>query len=106
GPTAGEYNLQDTHKIPGGSVFALAATSDGGRLRVAVAQGEGRRAFNKDPEPGDVAIWDSATQKVVRFDPGHKKPITALAFSPDATRLVTGSADQTARLGDLTASKR
>ncbi len=96
-----QISLRDTYKIPGGTVFALASAADG-HLRVAVSAGEGRARFGKEaPVDGEVNLWDGAGEKVQGFETGHKRNVTALAFSPDGTRLATGSADQTARLWDL-----
>ncbi len=95
-------SLRDTHKIPGGAVFALACAADG-QLRVGVAAGVPEPILlGREAAPGDIAIWDSATGQVRSFDPGHKLSITALAFSPDATHLATGSVDQSVKLWDLT----
>jgi serine/threonine protein kinase len=99
------YTLRDTYEIPGGGVFALASAADG-QLRVAVAEGPpafgGFPGFGKEPSRTEVKLWDGATQKVMSFETGHKNSITSLAFSPDGSRLVTGSEDQTARLWELT----
>jgi eukaryotic-like serine/threonine-protein kinase len=91
--------LRDTFKVPGGSVFALASAADG-HLRIAAAAGD---PFDRAPDAPDgaVKLWDSDTRKVRVFETGHKRSITTLAFSPDGTRLATGSADQTAKLWDL-----
>ena len=104
-PERRRFTLRDTFKIPGGAVFAVAAASDG-RLRVAVAAGApglgaGPR-LGPAPPPGEVKVWDEETRKVRAFETGHKDSVTSLAFSPDGTLLATGSADQSARLWDLT----
>jgi hypothetical protein len=45
-----------------------------------------------------VAIWDVQTgHRLLRFD-AHSGSVPSVAFSPDGTRLVTGSADNTARI--------
>jgi hypothetical protein len=43
-------------------------------------------------------LWDVATGKTVATLTGHKNSVTAVAFSPDGTRVLTGSEDKTARL--------
>jgi WD40 repeat protein len=45
-------------------------------------------------------LWDAATGKAVATLAGHIAAVTAVAFSPDGTRVVTGSGDNTARLWD------
>jgi serine/threonine-protein kinase len=98
------YLLRETYEIPGGSVFALASAADG-QLRVAVAEGPrafgGFTGFGKEPSRTEVRLWDSATKKVTSFETGHKDSVTSLAFSPDGSRLATGSDDQTAKLWQL-----
>ena len=50
---------------------------------------------------GSIRLWDSSTGTVlVTFD-GHKKQITALAFSQDGTRLASGSQDTDLILWDV-----
>ncbi len=53
----------------------------------------------------DVCLWDLSGRRAAPFRlRGHEKYITALACSPDGRWLVSGSADHTARLWDLTAN--
>jgi len=43
-------------------------------------------------------LWDVATSRVVRMFIGHQKEVVAVAISPDGSKVLTGSADMTARL--------
>jgi WD40 repeat protein len=84
--------------VPGGAVFALAATEDGPRLAVA----EGPPDLGVAPkEPGKVQLWDQASGRAKAFDSGHREMILSLAFSADGRLLATGSADQTVRLWEV-----
>jgi eukaryotic-like serine/threonine-protein kinase len=47
-----------------------------------------------------VRLWDTATWKCLQTLHGHRNTIVSLRFSPDGSRLVSGSSDQTARLWD------
>jgi WD40 repeat protein len=48
---------------------------------------------------GRVYIWDLASPKQPpRILTGHTWPVYGLAFTPDGRRLVTASADKTARI--------
>lgn len=94
------------------SVELLAFTPDGDHLAV-VADGPLRRVASPGPgippapsvEPGKVQLWDVAGSELKVTFEGHTDRITALAFSADGARLVTGSLDKTARLWDLKSGK-
>ena len=65
-------------------VRALSFSADGQRLAV----GYGRM----------MRIWNVEESRWLVTCPGHRADVAALAFSPDGTRLLSGSADRTARL--------
>jgi WD40 repeat protein len=48
-----------------------------------------------------VRLWDVATASQRGYLRGHSGALARFAFSPDGTRLITASADRTARLWDL-----
>ncbi|HEY7312398.1 MAG TPA: serine/threonine-protein kinase [Gemmataceae bacterium] len=102
-PGEASFELRDTFQIPGGTVFALTSAADG-HFRVAVASGKPERGGFRQPEliSDEIQIWDDVTRKVRVVKTGHKSHITALAFSPDGSRLATGSVDQSVKLWDLT----
>lgn len=52
-----------------------------------------------------VAIYGGADDDKPRTFAGHSKPVLALAFNRDGDRLITGSADGTARLWDTAAGR-
>jgi WD40 repeat protein len=75
------------------------------------ATGEGIRQRVLRPEMSAVNALDGACRnwssgwgerKVLQ---GHSAPVRAVAFSPDGTRVLTGSADKTARLWDAATGK-
>jgi WD40 repeat protein len=49
-----------------------------------------------------VTLWDVATGKPLRRFTGHLAAVTCVAFTPDGTMLVSGSADTTVLLWELT----
>ncbi len=46
-------------------------------------------------------VWDIAREQPLTTLLGHTGPVCAVAWSPDGTRVVTASADKTARCGML-----
>ncbi len=52
-----------------------------------------------------IRLWELATVKELRALEGHVQNVRGVAFSPDGTRLVSTSHDQTMRLWDLASGK-
>jgi WD40 repeat protein/serine/threonine protein kinase len=69
------------------TILALAATRDGKRVATANTQ---------------LCFWEPDTLKPQPSKAGHAKKIYRIAFSHDGSRLVTASADHTARTWDAT----
>jgi WD40 repeat protein len=54
---------------------------------------------------GTVRVWRTARGTLVHELPGHYSAVTALAFSPDGRRLVTGDASSAIRSWDVETGK-
>jgi WD40 repeat protein len=48
-----------------------------------------------------VRIWDARTARLLTVLQGHEGLVYSAVFSPDGTRLLTASADKTARVWEL-----
>ena len=69
---------------PAAAPQAVAASADGKLLALAIGN--------------DVQLADAAANKVVAKLAGHTAPVSGVAFSPDATKVVTVSADKTTKV--------
>jgi serine/threonine protein kinase len=56
-------------------------------------------------DDGNVVLWDLKTGKEVRRYTGHASSVSSVAFSPDASRILSGSCDGTLRLWDRETGK-
>jgi WD40 repeat protein len=55
-----------------------------------------------DPSRNDIHVWNAATGESLGLLSGHRGGVWSLTFSPDGTRLASGSADTTALVWDMT----
>ncbi|MFO0864251.1 MAG: serine/threonine-protein kinase [Gemmataceae bacterium] len=62
---------------------------------------DGKFGLSAPMREKDAILWDLTTFEEVRRFKGHAKPVTSAVFSPDGTRLITGSEDTTARLWNV-----
>lgn len=72
--------------------------------RTLISAGEDRDPFNSQLFP--IKIWDLTTGEVPNtLNDGHTAPIRALSLSADGTLLVSGSADNTIKIWDMSNGK-
>ena len=85
--------LSETRLLRGELDSALRLASQGTRIDLALP------ADAVKASPAAAALAAAVSQANWRFGfGGHDSAVTSAAFSPDGTRIVTASADQTARL--------
>jgi WD40 repeat protein len=80
---------------PAGKIHAMAISPDG---RLLAAAGWSDAANATVPCCGDIRLYDFASGEIVALLRGHKSVVNVLNFSPDGSKLVSGSG-----LGDLSA---
>jgi WD40 repeat protein len=87
--------LEATLEGHSAQVLAVSFSPDGKTLAsVSGRWGDGNRA----PGPGEIKLWDVASQKEIAQLTGHTDRVFSVAFSPDGKTLATGSWDGTVKL--------
>jgi WD40 repeat protein/tRNA A-37 threonylcarbamoyl transferase component Bud32 len=98
---------------PSSAVGCVAVNSDGSRIATAHWEKadrslskagrslrKGDRLLSLDPSIRLVTVWDALKAEVLLVLKGHKGRVRSVAYSPDGSRLVTGSDDGTVKVWD------
>ena len=104
-------NVMQLREISTGSIVrSFASTGDHWVRSVAISP-DGARVLSGGGEPprasapeidrnADMKLWDAGSGALLRTFKGHTKPVSSVAFSPDGSRVLSGSLDGTIRLWD------
>ncbi len=79
--------------LPGTGSTALAFTPDNRKLAVACE--------NLENSQVTLVIWNLASMEIIKTILVHANSVQSIAFSPDGSRLLSGSYDKTARVWDI-----
>lgn len=91
---------RELHRFSKGMGASAVAFSPDGRY-VATNAGAGEGGYDEAEVKDHTArVWDVATGAELKKLVGHAGMVSAVAFSPDGRRLLTGSRDRTARVWD------
>ena len=86
-------------------VTAVAFSPDGKFVATGSRTSEERVGDSASGEDKWARLWDVETGKEEQRFKGHLEGIRSVAFSPDGTKLLTGSDDKTARVWDVATGK-
>jgi len=96
--TARIWEVADRRRVIGPDLY----TTEGGALVFATAgySRDGRKKLKLSENNRVAVVCDTKTGDTITVLRGHEGPILGADFSPDATKVVTGSEDRTARIWD------
>ena len=78
-------------------VQAVAFSPDGSRIVSAAGL---RRPLGEEPGDTTLKVWDAASGAELATFTGHTSQVNAVAYSPDGSRIVSGSDDKTIKVWD------
>lgn len=83
------------------NAIAIAVSQDGNY----VATGHGNFQDNKRSQEADIKIWNARTGQLLKILKGHESQVRTVAFSPDSSRIVSGSHDKTIKIWSVNTGK-
>ncbi len=94
--------VQRTIPVAPEIVVDLAFSPDGTKLAAAFGTFD---AFEMNPKPGQVRVFDATTGKLLFVLGEHPEPLIAVAWSPNGQQIVSGGWDQVVEVWDVKARR-
>jgi WD40 repeat protein len=94
--TEAELNIWNTHT---NSVTKLTDPDQADYGLIALSP-DGQYVAGASEMDNDIAIWDVNAEQKVQSLKGHSDTVTSIVWSPDSSKLASGSLDKTARIWD------
>jgi len=101
--TAGEKNTVIIRDVEtGDEILTLWGEHSGEVYALAFSPLDDGRLIATAGEDSAVKVWDSHSGTLIHSFRGHTALVSSLSFSPDGSRLVSGSRDKTVKIWDMT----
>ena len=84
-----------------GYIFSLAYSPDGKRIiSGSRKKNPGKYFWSNDKIVGEIKIWDANTGECLKTLEGHSEDVFSVAYSPNGTKIISGSGDETIKIWD------
>lgn len=95
-------SIEIREAVSGRSLRRFSVPAGSGAVRSLALSPDGRRLAAGTQSSEDVRVWEVESGRLLASLKGHSSAVTAVAFSPDGTRVISASSDRTLRVWDAT----
>ena len=101
-----EYKLLQT--LTGHSDWVVSVAYSPDRTKIVSSSRKkirGKYIWSEDKHVGEIKIWDANTGECLKTLKGHKYSVLSVAYSPDGTKIISGSLYKTVKIWDANTGK-